>query len=86
MNTLDQPGLDPGKIALEVTQTHDCKRVDKKEDDDPRECQEPVTGDMWIKKRMEDKTGETVKVLELQLCTQRGTIGYKVIRQVAGPV
>ena len=56
-----------GKIALEVTQTHGCSCVDREEDDDQTGCQEPVIGDMWIQK---NKTGETVKVLELQLCRQ----------------
>jgi len=36
--------------------------VDRGEDDDWRGCQELVTGDVWIKK---NKTGETVRLLEL---------------------
>ena len=72
-----------GKIALEVTQTSRCSCVDREEDDDWRGCQKPVTGEMWLKK---NKTGETAKVLELQLWRQQGMFGYNILRQVARPV
>ena len=57
--------------------------MDREEDDDRRGCQEPVTGDMWIKK---NKTGETVRLLEPQLCGGGETIGHNVVRQATGSV
>lgn len=57
--------------------------VDREEDDDGIGHQEPMTGDVWIKKNM---IGETVRLLEPQLCRRGGTMGHSVIRQVVGPV
>lgn len=61
-----------GKLALEFTQTSGCSYVDREEEDDRRGHQEPVTGDLWIKK---NKTGQIVRLLELQLSKRGGTIG-----------
>ena len=55
--------------------------VDREEDDDRIGHQEPMTGDVWIKK---NTVGETVRLLEPQLCRQGATIGHSVVRQVVG--
>lgn len=60
------------KLAREVTRTSSCSYVDGEEDDDWRAHQEPVTGDVWIKK---NTMGEMVRLLELQLCKRGRTIG-----------
>ena len=55
--------------------------VDREEDDDRMGHQEPITGDVWITK---NTIGETVRLLEPQLCRRGGTIGHSVVRQVVG--